>query len=145
VAFIADLSVGEFEEAWQKYRIMLPEVPKPPPSPFDPDPFDHFLKQMQKFPPGAESLSLVAERRYSEKSRRVYFIADTKYGPVLIEMLIFRHHDEWYFGHFGYQMLAAADANWQKLYDDVVPVAKLSAPIAIPLSKRPVAAESPTP
>jgi len=144
-AFVADLSAGEMEAAWQKYRIMLPEPPHAPKSPFEPDPFDGFQKGIGQFPRDVESLSLIAERAYSTKSRRLYFIADTKMGPVLIETVVYRHKDEWFFAHFGYQAVAFADANWHRLYEEILPVAKHAEPIPVPLPQASATAETSAP
>jgi hypothetical protein len=133
-AFIADLSAGQLEDAWQKYRIMAPEPPK---SPIDPDPYDLFLKSIGQFPRDIESLSHVGERCYSAKSRRLFFVADTRAGPFLLEICAYRYREHWYFGTFSYQALNFADANWHKLHDDLVPIKALDKPIPIELPKAP--------
>ncbi|MDZ4685297.1 MAG: hypothetical protein SH850_09420 [Planctomycetaceae bacterium] len=140
--FIADLSAKRLEEAWQTYRLMLPEVPKTPQSPFDHDPFEDFKKAIGQFPTEVEAFQLVATRNYSEKSRRMFFIADTKVGPYLVETVIYRFQGQWRFGHFGYHSVLAGDANWHKLHEDVLPVTKLPEPVAVPLPKREPAAET---
>jgi len=144
-AFVADLSAGEMEAAWQKYRIMLPEPPASPKSPFDPDPFEHFTNGIGRFPPDVESLALIAERRYTAKSRRLYFMADSKVGPVLIETMVYQHKDEWYFTHFGFQALSFVDMNWHKAHEDILPLTRLSKPVSVPLPKpsAPVEAAAP--
>jgi hypothetical protein len=138
-SLVADLSAGELEAGWQKFRVMLPEPPLTPKTPFEPDPFEYFQKEMARFPRGVDSLSLIAERRYSANSRRLYFLAEGKHGPTLIEVLAFRHRDEWFFNHFGFQQLCFADANWHKQHEDVLPLTKLSEPAAVSLPQPPVA------
>jgi hypothetical protein len=140
--FVADLSAGRLEEAWQIYRVMLPDPPKSPQTPFEPDPFESFQKAVGRFPGNVEAFRLIATRNYSERSRRMYFLADTEYGPFLVETVVYRAKDQWFFGHFGYQSLVMSDANWHKLYEDVLPVTKLPEPVAIPLPKRDPAAET---
>jgi hypothetical protein len=140
--FVANLSAGRLEDAWQTYRVMLPEPPKSPQTPFEPDPFESFQKAVGRFPANVEAFRLIATRNYSERSRRMYFLADTDYGPYLVETVIFRARDQWFFGHFGYQSLMMSDANWHKLHEDVLPVTKLPEPVAVPLPKREPAAET---
>ena len=142
-ALVAELSAGDMEAAWQKFRIMLPEPPMSPKSPFDPDPFAQFQKQMENFPREIDSLSLIAERRFSPNSRRLYFLAEGKFGPVELEVLAYRYRGEWFFNHLEYHVLAFADATWHKLHDDVLPINKLAEPLRIELPQ-PVSTEQAT-
>jgi len=139
---IADLSAHRLEEAWQRYRVMLPDPPPTPRTPFDPDPFQDFQQAIGQFPTDIESLKLIATRNYSEKARRMYFVADTRIGPYVIEAVIYRHRDEWFFTHFSYQSVVFADANWHKAHEDVLPLTRLPEPVAVPLPKREPAAET---
>jgi hypothetical protein len=140
--FIAELSAARYEEAWQVYRVMLPEPPKTPQTPFEPDPFENFKQAVGRFPANIESFQHVATRQYSDRSRRMYFIADTDFGPYVVEMMIFRAKDQWFFAHFGYHSIAAGDMNWHKQNEDVLPVTKLSQPVDVPLPKREPVAET---
>lgn len=140
--FIADLSAERYEEAWQTYRVMLPEPPKTPQTPFEPDPFESFRQSVGRFPAKIEGFQMIATRNYSERSRRMYFIADTDYGPFLVEMMAYRAKDQWFFAHFGYHSVAMGDANWQKQHEDVLPVTRLTAPVSVPLPQREPAAET---
>jgi hypothetical protein len=131
--FVAELSANRLEEAWQTYRLMAIDLPRPPQTPFDPDPFDDFQRRIGKFPPDLESLTLIATRNYSEKSRRMFFTADTKVGPYLVEVVAYRHRSHWYFSHFAYHSLGHADPHVLRQFDDILPATKLPEPVVIPL------------
>ena len=141
-SFVADLSAQRLEEAWQAYRVMMPVPPRSPKTPFDPDPFEDFQKNIGRFPPEVTELQMIGTRNYSERSRRMFFIADTKVGPYLLETVVYRHQDEWFFGHFGYHSLVHVDQNWHRQYEDILPVTKLPEPVVVPLPVREPAAET---
>jgi hypothetical protein len=140
--FVAELSAQRLEEAWQTYRLMAVDPPKPPQTPFDPDPFEEFQRRIGKFPPNLESLTLIGSRNYSAKSRRLFFVADTNIGPYLVEVLAYRYRNQWYFGHFGYHSLGHADPNVLRQYDDILPMWRLPEPVPVPLPPREPATET---
>jgi hypothetical protein len=140
--FVAELSAGRQEEAWQIYKVMLPNPPKQPQTPFEPDPFEAFQQSVGRFPANVEAIQHVATRVYSERSRRMYFMADTDFGPYLVEMMFYRAREQWFFAHFSYHSVAMADLNWHKQYENVLPITKLAEPVPIKLPKRAPAAET---
>lgn len=131
--FVVALAAGEMEAAWQQYRIMLFQPPKSSQSPFEPDPYEQFLKKIGRFPPGLSSLQLVGERRLTEKARKFTLIGDSDAGPIALEILIYRARNDWFFGNFSYQLIAAADANWFHQHDDLFPATRYAQPLSLAL------------
>ena len=133
--FLHALSLGNLEDAWQKYRIMLHSPPKTAQGPFEPDPYDSFVKQIGRFPSGLESLSLIGERRLTPNARRFTFIADSVAGPTVVNILIYRVKGEWFFATLNYHLVAAADAIWFQQMDELFPVTRFTKPYPLPLSQ----------
>ncbi len=129
--FLVTLSAGKMEDAYQQYRIMTPFPPKTPQNPFEPDPFDHFTKGVGRFPSDLESLCVIGERRFTPNSRKFTMICDTRVGPVVAEVMVFRSRGEWFFGTMHYQILSATDAAGLKTYDELLPPTRYNTPIEL--------------
>ncbi len=129
--FLVTLSAGKMEDAYQQYRVMTPYPPKTPQNPFEPDPYDQFMKGVGRFPSDLESLSVIGERRFTPNSRKFTMMCDTRVGPVIAEVMVFRSRGEWFFGTMHYQILGAADAAGLKTYDDLLPPTRYSTPVEL--------------
>lgn len=131
-SFLADLSADRMEDAWQKFQKMTPHPQPAAATPFDADPLLAFKKSLGRFPPDIENLNVIAERRWTANSRRFYLLCDTQAGPVMVDVMIYRSKEHWYFGTLSYHVLLAANKDVARQAEDLVPLNRY--PIPMPLT-----------
>lgn len=142
-AIISALSQADMDTAYHKYAERLIDAPKDV-SEFENDLRTSFRRLFDRFPKGVETVDLMGIRRLSTRSFKMTCVANSRRGPIVVEAVVYRYGENWWFCQLGYQSVDVMTSERLKHFAEQLPAESFIEPLSIPVVAEPPAKVSST-